>query len=335
MPKASHPKKKLSKKLLVQLAVTVVLLVLVLRKLDSGKLVTVLERVSFSYMVLLAVIYLVGQLISSVKWSILLKNAGIERSYSETLRAYFLGMFVNSFGLGTVGGDVARALALKPEQGKRAATFASVIADRIHGLGVLLSIGAVSIAIFKPAVLGPYAGPLALAGSFALLVGWFIGPKVLVMIGDRTKKFSDLARNVARAFPSKPGVFLATTSLSIIAHCCQLYMHSLMATALQVTLPLSYIFSTIPIANAASTLPISVQGLGVRESAYFFLLSPIGIEPEVCVAFGALWFLTAQGVSALGALFIAPGLFLGREKVEDLVEQPVETEELASVGNAK
>src|SRR5260221_13522527 len=98
-------------------------------------------------------------------------------------------MFVNSFGLATVCGDLARAIVLKPEHGKRAAAFATVIADRLHGLGVLLTIGAIGIAIEKPPVLGPYAGILAWIGVIGLALGWFVGPWLLVRVAAHSERF--------------------------------------------------------------------------------------------------------------------------------------------------
>jgi uncharacterized membrane protein YbhN (UPF0104 family) len=314
-------KRHLSKKLLIQLTITALLLFFVLRKLDFGKLYEVLRRVSPLDFVYLCLLYTGGQLISSVKWAVLLRHAGIKRRYMECLRAYFLGMFFNSFGLGTVGGDVARAVAIKPEKGERAAAFATVIADRVHGLGVLLTIGAVSIAAVRPPVLGAYAGEVAAVSVVAMLIGWFIGPKGLVFVCERLGKFTELARRIACAFPTRPRTFLLATVLSVIFHCSQLFLHLLFASTLAVKLSLSYIFATIPIANAASALPISIQGLGVRESAYLALLSPIGISPEICVAFGALWFFTTQVVSGIGALIIAPGLLTGRKQIEELVSE--------------
>ncbi len=331
--RGKKPARRIKKRLLIQLLVSAALLTFVLRRIDSAKLLAVLERVSFSSLALLVCFYLCGQLLSATKWRIFVRSAQIERSWTECARAYFLGMFVNSFGLGTVGGDVTRAVALRPEHGKRAAAFATVVADRLHGLCVLLTIGAVGIALVKPPVLGPYAGQLAWAAVIGLAVGWFIGPPLLIRIANAGGRFGEAAAAIARAFPKRPAPLIAATAISALFHTGQLLMHWFMAYALGLSVPLGYLFATIPIANAASTLPVSIQGLGVRESAYLFLLQPIGVDPEVCFAFGALWFLTAQFVSAIGALVIAPGLLLGREKMEDLVPEAEIPEDL-SVANS-
>lgn len=335
MPTDIRSKKKgLSKKLIIQLLVSAVLLFLIFRKLDSSKLIGTLERVSPLAILELTCIYLAGQLVSATKWRILVRSAHIERTWGECVRAYILGMFVNSFGLGTVGGDVTRALALKPEKGKRAAAFASVIADRIHGLGVLVTIGAIGIAFVQPAVLGPHAGLFAWIAVIGLTIAWFFGPLILVRATKLSPKFGETAVNISRAFPTKPKLFFAATFLSVILHTSQLYIHYLMARALGIDLSMGYIFATIPIVNAASSLPVSIQGLGVREGAYLFLLTPLGIEPEVCVAFGALWFLTAQVVSALAALTIAPGLLTGKNSVEDLAPEEDAVEDNPTVMNS-
>lgn len=264
---------------------------------------------------------------------ILVRSAGLRRSYLECARAYFLGMFANSFGLGTVGGDLARALALKPEAGFRAAAFASVVADRIHGLGVLAFIGAIAIIVVRPEVMGPYGVLLAWAAVIGLGVFWVAGPALLLRFVPHHHRFRATAVRVASAFPRSPKPFFTATALSAMLHFLQIFMHILMVRALAAPLTTGYLFATVPVANILSSLPISVQGLGVRESSYLFLFIPAGASKEVAVAIGAIWFISVTITSAVGALIFAPQLFAGQEKLPSETEVE-ELEEELKVGEA-
>jgi uncharacterized protein (TIRG00374 family) len=263
---------------------------------------------------------------------VFVRHAEVNRSWKETLRAYFLGMFFNSFGLGTVGGDVARAFALKPEKGERAAVFATVIADRLHGLAVLLAIGGVGIALEQPAALGPLTGGvvklsvLAWSAVLALAVGWFISPILMRKAADICKGMNKLKlakglRAVSLAFPVEKKPFLIATILSAVFHSTQIAMHMVMVHAVGTDISWGYLFAVIPLVNAASSLPVSIQGLGVRESSYLLLLPSAGVPTEDCVIFGALWFLTATIVSALGALVVVPNLFQTKEQIAEEIEK--------------
>lgn len=345
-------KSNLSAKLILQLAISGVLILFVFRKLDADKLLHALSQVDISTVAMLCAIYFVGQLLSALKWRIFVLQAELRRSPSECLRAYFLGMFFNSFGLGTVGGDVARAIAIKPEKGERAAAFATVIADRLHGLAVLLTIGGISIAIFQPPALGPLTGGLVrlsvLAWSAVILlaIGWFSGPFIFLKIASLAKNLGKdkIAKGfvaISKAFPSMGYPFLLATAISMVFHSMQIAMHMLMAHSLGADISWGYLFAVVPLVNAASSLPVSIQGLGVRESSYLLLLPSAGIPAEDCVIFGALWFLTATIVSALGALIVVPNLFKTKEIIqeaitEDKIEQKTtnSNKEKLAVGDA-
>jgi len=214
----------------------------------------------------------------------------------------FTGMFVNSFALGTVGGDVVRCLWLRPPKGSRAAALATAIADRVQGLFVLTSIGAVAILFVRPKVLGSHVEYFAVAILLALAVGWLFGPLILQRLFPKQHKFGPAAQAVARAFPTSLPLLLSVTSISLIFHFIQIGMHVVIAAELGAELSLAYLIATVPIVNIASALPISVNGLGIREALYIFLFMPMGVNHEVAVAFGAVWILSVTLVSALFGL---------------------------------
>lgn len=299
--------KKVNYKSFLKIGLSVVLLWAVYRKVDFHNLLDQLSQISLPILLLLLVLYTIGQLMSVRKWQVFIDEAGLTPNKKTVLRSYFMGMFVNNFGLGTVGGDVARSALIRPTKGKRAASFATVVADRIHGLATLLSIGAVSILIVKPAVLGGKAELLSLLCIFAMILGWWLGPIMLKKIFPKGHKYEEAAIYVASAFPHKAKPMITATIISVLFHSLQIYIVYLISKELNTGLTLSYLFATIPIVNAASALPISINGIGVREALYVALFSPVGLSNETAVAFGAVWILVVTIVSALGGL-----LFLGQ-----------------------
>jgi len=60
----------------------------------------------------------------------------------------------------------------------------------------------------------------------------------------------------------------------------------------------------VPLSFFASNLPISVGGLGVRESAVIYLLSLFGIAIEQSAALNILYVLVLILVTAPGGMFI-------------------------------
>ena len=122
------------------------MLALAVRLVDLNELKHSLLSIPLPTLAMVVVIFFFGQLLSSYKWWLLARSGSIEAPWLLAAKAYFLGMAVNCFGFGTVGGDLARALVLGAKSKKKATALASVFADRVHGLTVLAAIGVVSIA---------------------------------------------------------------------------------------------------------------------------------------------------------------------------------------------
>lgn len=75
-----------------------------------------------------------------------------------------------------------------------------------------------------------------------------------------------------------------------------------MGLALGIDIPWAYLFVAIPFVNILSTLPISWNGLGVRENAYVFFLAPAVLSREQALAFGAIWIIAVTFCSAVGGI---------------------------------
>jgi hypothetical protein len=90
---------------------------------------------------------------------------------------------------------------------------------------------------------------------------------------------------------------------------------ALVARGLGVTLPLAVWFAVVPLVALAMVLPLSINGVGIREGGLAFLLAPHGVSTDQAVAIGLLWFLcTILGGMVGGLCFLLdrkPGDALG------------------------
>ncbi len=304
-------KKKSSLGIFVRLGISLGLAAIVYFTVDRGAIMRALGSVSWRGAVQLVVLYTAGQVLSAMKWRIFVEQVGIKRSPLEILRAYFLGMFVNVFGFGTVGGDVARALSIIPARGERAASLATVVADRIHGLTILTFIGTVAILIVRPEALGVLATLLGAGGVCVLLLLaplWYFGPQFFAKFFAKSEKWGAIMWRMARAFPRRPSTFFTMSFLSAVFHGIQLYMHVVIARELGAPLAVQYIIATVPFVNIVASLPVSIMnGLGVREAMYCVMFIPAGVPQELAVAFGTIWLFTVTIVSSVGILLLTPG----------------------------
>jgi uncharacterized membrane protein YbhN (UPF0104 family) len=61
-----------------------------------------------------------------------------------------------------------------------------------------------------------------------------------------------------------------------------------LAEGLMLHIPLIYFLLFVPVITLVSMIPISLNGMGLREYAFMSLLGGIGIAPASCVALGLL-----------------------------------------------
>jgi uncharacterized membrane protein YbhN (UPF0104 family) len=292
-------------KTVIKAAITCSLLAIVALSVSFDKLLKTLSEISPLTALIVTLGYTVGQLLSSVKWWTIARAGGIDVPYRAALKAYFIGMFVNCFGsgLGTVGGDVARGILISNGLPKKTEGIAAVVADRVHGLTVLSIIALITSQIFK----SDRVPDLLIISLFGLILsfvgGWVLAPTLLKALPP-SNRFANKMHQVAKIFPRDLKVLTTISAISVVFHCNQILLHALMANALGVTIPLATLFVVIPLVNIASSLPISWNGLGVRENSYIFFLTsaPALVSIEQATAFGAIWLLAVTATSALGGI---------------------------------
>ncbi len=286
----------------IKLLISLVMLGLVLRFVNLKDLERIIAGIPTHTAVYVVLIFSAGQILSSFKWWLIARSGGIDVPWSTALKAYFIGMFVNCFGFGTVGGDVARGILLADGKKSKTVALASVIADRAQGLAVLSSIALISIAFFGQPLIDQRL-VLVLLGLLISVIGvWLFAPSIIFRIIPKGTKLGRIVHQILQVLPRSPGTLFAITVLSTIFHFSQLWLHSVMAEGLGVTLPWPILLTTIPFVNILATLPLSWNGLGVREQSYRFFLFPAVLTNEQAVAFGAMWLFAVAIISSIGGI---------------------------------
>ncbi len=247
-------------------------------------------------------LYLVGQAVSALKWRRLAAAVGLHASRSRFIAYYFIGMFFNAFGFGTVGGDVVRALYLAGSGGRRGLAINTVVADRVSGLLVLLAVALGALLLFHhyqlPAAI--YWG--VVLSSSSLLAGWRLLPRVLPLFLVPENRLRQLIERDLAPYWSDVRLLAVVGVLSMAFHFSQIGVLVLLTHALGVRVPWSYCFVFGPLVNIMSAVPVSLNGLGVREGGYVYFLAHVGVPRDSAVAFALAWFGVVMLAGAVGGL---------------------------------
>jgi uncharacterized membrane protein YbhN (UPF0104 family) len=302
----------------VRMAGSVVLLGLLAWRLDWGQLFLAFSHLDVRWWAGAVGVFTLAQLVSTVRWQLLAAPLGFRTPARRYLPFYFIGMFFNLLLPTSVGGDVVRALYLsagerdlpRPGGGPppgRGEAMLSVFADRASGLAILVVMACLA-GLFAPTPLpGWMNGLLCLLGGGTVL-GVAALPalpllKKVPFVGARLGRLVDAARAYLRC----PGVVLATTLLSVLVQLSSVLFVWLIGRALGLGVSFAYMAAAVPLLTLLTLVPLSVNGMGLREMGMVVLLGPVGVSGAQAVTLSLLTFAAAAAVSLVGGVLYLLG----------------------------
>jgi len=297
--------------LLLKLLVSAGLLVFFFTRIHIERFLQTFASADFSYVALALIVYLFAQLFAALRWAILARPLGFDTRYKDFSLYYLIGMFFNLFAPSTVGGDVTRVYYLardgekNRQKGWAVSTVpaaVSVFMDRAVGMAVLVWLGAAGLALFPYYAVPSAIRSLTFALSIGLVAGGLLVPLVRRFLPDDGHPIVVKLRLAMSAYRAHWGVIPQAIVLSLVLHLIQAWLHVMMGKALQIDVPFSFSIILYPLVGTFAALPVSLNGLGLREGGYLFLLGLIGINSEKAVAFGLLLFLIVVVDSLIGGL---------------------------------
>ena len=130
----------------------------------------------------------------------------------------------------------------------------------------------------------------------------------LLPIARWAERFPQLSIIVqARVYWADLPLLFKSIALSLGVHACMVGIHAMIACALGVSVSVWYLAIVYGVVSLVAVLPVSFNGLGVREGAYVFLLQKVGLSPDTALAFALYWFLISTLTSLTGGLVLAKG----------------------------
>jgi glycosyltransferase 2 family protein len=225
---------------------------------------------------------LLAIVISILRWRQLVLSLEIPFTTREALRLGFLGYLLNFVSLGSVGGDLFKAiLVAKQKPAKRPEAIASVLLDRAIGLLGLIILAWLAIFVFAqgsiPVLLvniGRAAGLVMCASILALLLAVYSGPWFdrLIDWGEQRVPFvgatlGRMARCV-RLLRKRPWTIPGLIVGAVAVHSLLTLSVCFVSWGLYSNAPtLQQHFMVVPPGTAVGALPLAPGGLGIQEGA--------------------------------------------------------------------
>lgn len=249
---------------------------------------------------------IVAQLYSALRWKVILGASSPTWMY--LFRLYLVGNFFSLFLPSSIGGDAVRTIAAARSTARTGEVVSSVLLDRLFGVAALLAYLALGTLV-APGLLGeigintridlPSWLPWVVAAGLLSAIALFLALRSrLRKIHHHLAQAWDLMARCARS----PRLFTQAFALALLVQGLYIAIWALLATSLGFDLPFALFLLAVPLVSLAAMLPITVSGLGVRESVWLLFLTPFGIASADAVVFSLLYFLSFTLVGASGGV---------------------------------
>ena len=288
----------------------------------------------------------VAVLVTIVRWFVLVRALAIPFTLHDALRLGFLGYLFNFVSLGSVGGDLFKAIFLAREQPtRRPESVASVVVDRavgLYGLFVLASlallvVGRDTLASHETRVLAQGTWIATAVGTvtiLALLLPGATGGTLSQWLCKLPKIGGTFAKLIGavRIYRRRMGVIVATIAMSVLSHGLFATTIYLLATGLPGQAPtfLEHL-AIVPLAMVTGILPLPLSGLGAFEGVLDYLYrSASVVGPQILKGQGLVVALAYRAVTIAIAV-VSCVFYLGqRQEVDAVMHEAEELQESAA-----
>jgi uncharacterized protein (TIRG00374 family) len=256
-------------------------------------------------------VLLASNVLGSLQWHLLLGSSGIQLSFSQSFRFYFVGLFFNNFLPANIGGDAVKIYDVSRVGSDVYQVTAVTVLDRLIGIFSLCLLAVVA-AFWSQGSFGFYIA--IFLGCMAPLIGfYFFRPlgRILRRVVAWARPLSmnrraSLILDHLSKFKAKRRFVLRLVLLSLLIQFARVLTHVLVAIALGVTIDptvFRLFFVFVPLLSLAMIPPITVNGLGIREGLGILLFSQVGIGRTDAFAIEFLTYLVSVSISLIGILF--------------------------------
>jgi len=272
-------------KTLLKLILTGLALYLVFRKIDTGKLLGIIQTLQWPWLIPATVLFVLSKVATAVRLNQYFKNIDLYLSEKLNFRLYLVGMFYNLFLPGGIGGDGYKVYLLNKQfKTPVKKLLQAALLDRLGGLvaivfllfGLFLMVD-VELDFLESSIWNA----LMIGGLILTIPTFWLVQKLL---------FKDF-------LPS----FWSANAWSFAGQIAQLICAWFILMALGIDEKVLAYQLVFLLSSIVAVLPLTIGGVGARELVFVYAHQYAGIEEAAAVAFSLIFFLITAGVSLMGA----------------------------------
>ncbi len=296
-------------KLIVSLSI---LIYIIVYKIDFKELRKFLLNVDLGYLVLAFLLFFIGIYISVLRWDKMFFEDTDEDSpgLKSLFLSYLVANFFNLLLSTRFGGDVVRIYDTKKSAGSTLKSTGIVIAERLNGIFVLFVFSLISSFYFvlNGVVSDLVKGSLILGmiGSLSIMFVFSSYPEKIISVvpflpEKLAKKIKEFLSLISR-YSKKKKLLFKITVYSFILQVNVIVHYFFIGKAIGLNIPFFSYFVFIPILLVVLSVPVSINGIGLREGSLILMLKSFSISAEQAFLFAFVDFFLMIILGILGGL---------------------------------
>lgn len=293
---------------LLKVIVTGSLLFYLFRKVDVNEIIASLKNIDLIYIIIPIVLFFVYYLFFSLRWRYLLNSQDIKVTPTRSYLYIHIAFFFNNFLPSGIGMDAVRA-GYAGGKDKFEKAFGASLMERVLGMAGMMTIGLFAF----------FSGKMQFIRLSFIYLGLilFIGVVYYLFVSIRSNwlrekilniKFLNIGESIREFYRSiklyrnRRRVIFTGIGYSILVQMAIILINYFLAEGLSIDIGIMPLIAFIPIITVISLIPVTVNGLGMREYAYVFFFTTIGIQRSDAMTLSLLFFATSVIASSIGGL---------------------------------
>ncbi|PJF39630.1 MAG: hypothetical protein CUN54_08185, partial [Phototrophicales bacterium] len=301
--------------ILLRFALSIILLAVLLTRVDLNHLLDDFRNVDLALFAVGLGVFWVFIAGWAFRWHLLLRDVVADVRYIDAFSTLLSGFFMSLFLPTVVGQDVGRAYELSRERegrGDKVSIVSTVLLDRLVGLISIVLIAVIALLIQGSQYVGSEAIVTIIGVLIALVGGWLLFFNLRFMghfrpllrwpaINRLRKTIRELYFALYRLH-RKPRLLVYTLLVSIVMSLLEITSVVILSRAIGLSTNPVFFYIFLPIIWIVLTIPISISGFGLRETAFVFLFTQVGVDSSHAISISFLYFAFSAIVGVCGGL---------------------------------
>lgn len=300
-------------------SVTGVLCVLLFRSVSWIDVLTALLHARLGLLLLAYCVGVTGIGVSAYQWRTLLRAELIHQDVAELINLYLVGIAFNHLLPTNVGGDAVKAFYVGRQTHNAVGAVTTSILCRLTGFCGMVLVALPVLVIWREQFALQFVAQFVL---LCLLLGSFTCGTIFLAavlpsgIRDRWQDSRILSLVVRVGHTLGTRLHRPTALGRAVGYAVVFWLVAILncygyASALGLTVPLHFYFLAVPFVALVAFLPISLNGMGIREAAFVYALATVHVPTTIALSLAL--FLDVQALS-FGLVGVGIYLMLSREE---------------------